>query len=272
MSPVGLMLLAALAGGAALLELARLPLASARRVRRVRPEVAGRARWAADERAGPHEALLDAAGRGAVPDAEALLVRRRTSAVVGASWCAAACWLLQVAPPVLALAAAAGAAGGWWLPLRALRGSARRRREALREEAPELLDLRAVALGCGLPLRDALATAGGWAGGTLGAGVRRTGEELARGAGVVPALDRLTREHPIEAIESAVAIMLRARDHGTAPAPALRALADGARHARARRAVEQAARAAPKIQLVAALLLVPAALCVLAAAVVTGAL
>lgn len=282
--------LASLAAGAALLELARWPRvggpggkrdrhAFARR-RGAVGERAGsvggrvrqrqRPRWAAvlgtDERL---EALLDAAGRTAVPDANALAVRARVGGVLGAVWGGAA-GLFVVSPAVALAVAGAGGAAGRALPVVLLRQSARVRARRLRDEGPELLDLLAVALGCGLPIRAALEHAGRWTVGETSAGFARAAAELGRGSAVEPTLARLLREFPSPDLEAAVAILERSRVHGTPASAPLRALASGARHARARRAMEHAARAAPRVQLVSALLLVPAALCVLAASLVAG--
>lgn len=272
-------LLAALASafaGAALLDFAQLP----RRRAGGRGSMGGRramgrrggplARWAAtavsDDRT---ERALDAAGRAAIPDAAALVARRRISASVGGAWGGAAA--LVVAPPAVALVmGVVGGLAGRALPDVALRRAGRHRAALLRDETPELLDLLAVAFGCGLPLRAALAAAGRWTDGELSRGVARAAAELERGAGTGPTLDRLMREHPVAELDAAVAILERSRLHGTPAAAPLRALASGARHARARRAMEHAARAAPRVQLVAALLLVPAALCVLAASLIAG--
>lgn len=60
--------------------------------------------------------------------------------------------------------------------------------------------------------------------------------------------------------------MGRADRHGAPLTPALAALAADARAARARAVREQAAKAAPKIQLVVALLLVPAVMLLVGAA------
>ncbi len=63
-----------------------------------------------------------------------------------------------------------------------------------------------------------------------------------------------------------VAALERTERHGAPLGPALAALAADARARRAQRLRERAARAAPKIQLVVALLLVPAVMLVVGAA------
>ena len=266
---VGLSIVASLCAGGALWELARRP-PRLRRDRRRHAPLQPVARWAAlGEGVTPVDALLDAAGRTAVPDVAALCIRQRVGALLGGAW-GGAVGLLMV-PPVVALALAlGGAALGRVLPIVTLRRAGDRRLSHLRDEAPELLDLLAVALGCGLPIQGALAASGRWSCGALAAGVARAAAEIERGAALEPTLARLLREHPTPELEAAVAILERSRRHGTAASAPLRALAQGARQARARRATEHAARAAPKVQLVSALLLVPAALCVMAAGIVAG--
>ncbi|MBJ7472530.1 MAG: type II secretion system F family protein [Solirubrobacteraceae bacterium] len=279
---VVLMVLASIAAGAALLELVTgagqpkrwrpAPFGSGTRRQEPRSPAEAPARWAAvagsDERT---ERLLDAAGRIDVPDAAALGVRRRVSATVCAVWAAAIGLLLL--PSGLAIGVGfVGAAVGRALPGLALTRAGHARTAELREEVPELLDLLAVGLGCGLPVGDALAALGEWGDGPLATGAGRAAAELGSGAGLDQTLARLVRDHPVAELEAAVAIIQRARRHGTPAAGALRALAAGAREARARRAMDHAARAAPRVQLVAALLLVPAALCVLASALVAGGL
>lgn len=257
--------IAALLATAAITELARLP-PRGRGARLPRPAAS---RWAAQP-GEPHAALLDAAGRADVPDASALARRRRGSAAIAAAW--AAMVTLPIGGPLVAApCAAGGAAVGGLLPLLLLRGAARRRAARLRNESPELLDLIAVAVGCGLPLPGVCDAARRWADGELASGLARCGDELTAGAAAEAVLRRFAAEYPIAEVESATAILLRSRQHGTPAAPAMRALAESAREARTRRALERAARAAPRVQLVAALLLVPAALLMLAAAMVARA-
>jgi tight adherence protein C len=71
---------------------------------------------------------------------------------------------------------------------------------------------------------------------------------------------------PLPAAAAFTVALTRADRHGTPLAPALAALAADARGDRARRLDDRAAKAAPKIQLVVALLLVPAVLLLVAAA------
>ena len=88
------------------------------------------------------------------------------------------------------------------------------------------------------------------------------------------ALERLARRCPLDGVAALVAAIGRSERHGAPLAPALHALAADARAQRAQRVRERAARAAPKIQLVVALLLVPAVMLLvgacLSAAVLAG--
>ena len=67
-----------------------------------------------------------------------------------------------------------------------------------------------------------------------------------------------------------VAAIARSERHGAPLAPALQSLATEARAEQSRRLRDRAARAAPKIQLVVALVLVPAVMLLVAAVLVQG--
>jgi tight adherence protein C len=84
---------------------------------------------------------------------------------------------------------------------------------------------------------------------------------MALGTPRADALATLTRRAPAAGIPALAAAIERADRHGAPLGPALTALADDARAERARRIRERAARAAPQIQLVVALLLVPPSCC-----------
>jgi len=79
-------------------------------------------------------------------------------------------------------------------------------------------------------------------------------------------LEALARRAPLPGVRALVAAIGRADRHGAPLGPALSALATQARTDRARAAREAAARAAPKVQLVVAALLVPGAMLLIASA------
>jgi tight adherence protein C len=173
--------------------------------------------------------------------------------------------------PAAVLAAPAGA---FLAPDAWLARATRRRRAAMAAELPEVLDLLHVAVSAGLPALRALGEVGRRRRGPLAAELRATAARAALGVPRAQALERLAQRCPVDGVAALVAAIGRTERHGAPLAPALQALAADARAERAQRIRERAARAAPKIQLVVALLLVPAVMLLvgacLSAAVLTG--
>ena len=168
------------------------------------------------------------------------------------------------------LAAVALPAAGFIAPDVLLARRARRRGRAMADELPDLLDLLRVAVEAGLPLGRAIAEVGVRHGGTLAAEWRRAAAELALGVPRDRTLKALLRRCPATGMAGLVAAVQRAERHGAPLADTLDAQARQARAERARRIRDRAARAAPKIQLVIALLLVPSILLLVAAALVAS--
>ena len=83
-------------------------------------------------------------------------------------------------------------------------------------------------------------------------------------------MQRLVRRCPLPGMAVLVAALERAERHGAPLSETLAAQAREAREARARHLREQAAKAAPKIQLVVALLLVPSVMLLVAAALLAS--
>jgi tight adherence protein C len=185
---------------------------------------------------------------------------------------AAALAVLTLAPPApgrlgIALLGAAPVAG-FFAPDLWLRRRARARARIIETEQADVLDLLRVAVGAGLGPWRALGEVGrrhpGVLAGELGAAARRA----ALGVPADAALHQLERRCPAAGTHALTAALRRADRLGAPPGRALAALAAEARAREARRAAEHAARAAPKIQLVVALLLVPSVLLMVAAALV----
>jgi tight adherence protein C len=237
-----------------------------------------------DRRAHRVPALLAALGaRLGVPAAPDDLARRLDAAgappglavgdVMALKWGAAvaaglaALALATVLPGRLGLVSLVAApAGAFLAPDALLARRARRRRAAIAEELADVLDLLHVAVQAGLPPLRALGEVGRRRGGVLAGELAAAATRAALGVPRAQALDRLARRCPSDGVIALVAAIRRTERHGAPLGPALLALAADARAERAQRLRERAARAAPKIQLVVALLLVPATMLLVAAA------
>jgi tight adherence protein C len=211
------------------------------------------------------EARLAAAGRPLALTAADLMAIKAGAALLGPLLAAP---LAAAAPGRLALVLLVGAAaGGYLAPDLALRRRAARRRRAIERELGDVLDLLRVCAQAGLPVSRALAEVGARHRGVLAAELQRAAAALALGERRAAALDRLAAAAPVPAVIALTAAIRRGERHGAPLAPALTALATDARAEQARARAEHAARAAPKIQLAVALLLVPAVMLLVGAAV-----
>jgi tight adherence protein C len=162
------------------------------------------------------------------------------------------------------LVAAALPAGGFLGPDAWLEQRARRRLRALRAGLPDALDLLAVGTAAGRSPLAGLAE--------LGAGEGPLARELAMlsaesscGLAHGEALESLRRRAPVREVAAMCGVIERSRRYGSPLADQLREQATALRGVQRRRIEEQAARAAPKIQLAVALLLVPSVLLMIAA-------
>jgi tight adherence protein C len=133
-------------------------------------------------------------------------------------------------------------------------------------ELADVLDLLRVAVAAGLSPHRALAEVGRRHPGLLAAELRHASARAALGVPRATTYRELERRCRATGITALVAALERADRHGAPLAPALAAEAGTARARSAQRAAEAAARAGPQIQVVVALLLVPAVLLLVAAA------
>jgi tight adherence protein C len=156
-------------------------------------------------------------------------------------------------------------AGGYLAPDVVLARRARARADRIRRELGDVLELLRVAVEAGLPAGRALGEVGRRCRGLLAAELGAASARMQLGATRAGALGELTARCPVEGVGALAAAILRADRHGVPLAPALAALAVEARAEQARRVRDGAARAAPKIQLVVALVLVPAVMLLVAA-------
>lgn len=148
---------------------------------------------------------------------------------------------------------------------------ARRRHRRLLRALPDALDLLAVSAGSGRgPAAgfEQLARAGE---GPLAEELRRTVAELSCGVPLGTALEDLRRRIPGGEVATLVAAIERSRRFGSPLADQLRRQATALRRDSRREIEERADRAAPKIQLVVALALVPSVLLMIAAALIANA-
>jgi tight adherence protein C len=213
-------------------------------------------------------ARLAAAGVPATVGAADVMAAKAGGAVVAALAAVPPAGALPARLALLLLPGAAAAgflAPDWWLARRARRRAAR-----AGIELADVLDLLRVAVEAGLPVGRALEDVGRRRSGLVAAEVRAVAARLQLGVPRAEALQHLQRRLPLPAVAALTAAIGRADRHGAPLGPALDALAQEARAQRARALHEQAAAAAPRIQLAVALLLVPAVLLFVAAGLVHG--
>jgi tight adherence protein C len=202
-------------------------------------------------------------------------VRMPEAEVVSLKAGAAVAALLGVLPLAPALpgrlgwaAVVAAPLAGLHAPEIVLRRRARRRAARMDAELPDVLDLLRVAVGAGAPPGRALAEVGRRHPGELAAELGEAARRESLGVPREESLRELRRRAPAPAIGALTAAIARSARHGAPLDEPLAALAADARARHARAAAEAAARAAPKIQLIVALVLVPAVLALVAAGLI----
>ena len=193
--------------------------------------------------------------------ATSLLAAKAGGALAGALWALVA----PSAPSRLAwIVAAALPAAGFLAPDAWLERRARRRLRALRAGLPDALDLLAVGTAAGRSPLSGLAELGSGEG-PLARELAMLSAESSCGLSQSEALESLRRRAPVREVAAMCGVIERSRRYGSPLADQLREQATALRGVQRRRIEEQAARAAPKIQLAVALLLVPSVLLMIAA-------
>lgn len=241
---------------------------SARRARMVRALVRLGRRIGAPSPPRDLAARIDAAGAPfglTAPDVAAIKAAGGAVALVAGAPLAAS---LPGRLPLLAVSALPLA--GYLAPDLLLARRINARARAMEEELPDLLDLLRVSVEAGLAVSRALAEVGRRHRGQLAAEWRAAAAAIELGVPRARVLREMAARCPAPAVGALVATLERAERHGAPLSQALEAQAHEARAARARRVRERAARAAPKIQLVVALLLVPSVLLMVAAALLAS--
>jgi tight adherence protein C len=162
-------------------------------------------------------------------------------------------------------------AAGFFTPDALLEREARRRHRRLVGALPDALDLLAVSAASGRGPGAGLEQLSRSGEGPLAEELRLTVAEVACGSPLSAALASLRARVPGSEIATLVASIERSRRFGSPLAEQLRRQAAALRRDSRRAVEERAARAAPKIQLVVALVLVPSVLLMIAAGLVANA-
>ena len=220
---------------------------------------------AARARAG--DRLAPRAPRGLAARLEAAGLDTPPGDVMAAKTGAALLALLATLPLAAAFAPIA-AACAFVAPDLLIRRRARARAMTIDAELGDVLDLLRVAVAAGLSPGRALAEVGRRHGGVLATEMDRAAHAVALGVPLADALQAVERRAPAAGVAALAQTIRRAARHGAPLGPSLAAQAAEARSRTARRHTERAARAAPQVQLVVALLLVPSVLLLVAAALI----
>ncbi len=170
--------------------------------------------------------------------------------------------------PVVAVALPAA---GFLAPEAWIERTARRRKLAALAALPDVLDLLAVGLESGRAPAQVLAEVAAATSGPLADELEIALAELECGASQEIAMAGLVRRLPGPELGAVAAALERSRRFGSPLSDQLHDQAGALRRDASRALAERAARAAPKIQLVVALLLVPSVMLMLAAALIANA-
>jgi tight adherence protein C len=169
------------------------------------------------------------------------------------------------------LVAVAMPAAGFLAPDALRERQARRRHRRLLAALPDALDLLAIGSAAGRGPASGFAEIAAAGSGPLAEELRIAVAELECGRPLAEALASLRERVPGGEVAALCASIERSRRLGSPLADQLRRQAAGLRRDQRRSVEERAARAAPKIQLVVALVLVPSVLLMIAAALIANA-
>ena len=159
-------------------------------------------------------------------------------------------------------------AAGFLAPDALLERAARRRRARFVAALPDALDVLAVGAASGRGPASGLSEIAAGASGPLAAELGRAVAEVECGRPLREAIDALRIRVPGAEVGALAAALERSRTYGSPLAEQLHMQATALRRDARRRIEERAARSAPKIQLVVALVLVPSVLLTIVAAII----
>ena len=219
-------------------------------------------------RLGVPERITRAGLAGRLPTSAVLFAKLASAAFGGIASLAAS----AAAPGRLSIVVAvAMPAAGFMAPDAWLERQARHRRRRLVIALPDALDLLAVGAASGRDPATGFAEVAAGVDGPLAAELRTVVADVSCGIPTDRALDELRARVPGNEIAALCATIERSRRLGSPLADQLRRQAGSLRRDQHRATEERAARAAPKIQLVVALVLVPSVLLMIVAGLVANA-
>lgn len=152
---------------------------------------------------------------------------------------------------------------GYVGPARWAATRARRRRRQIVRELPDVIDLVVICTESGMALDGAIRMAADQVPGELSAEISATLRELDLGTPRREAYTALSDRLGVPALTGLVGSLLQAEELGSPIASVLRRQADLIRSSRRQDLRDHAAQASPKVQLVVAMIMVPAALLVI---------
>jgi tight adherence protein C len=170
--------------------------------------------------------------------------------------------ILTVMHPVGVAVGILGTALGYGIPARSVARLARRRRARVVHELPDMIDLVVICTESGMALEPSIRLAAQRLPGPLSEELATTVRELDLGTPRRAAYAALASRMGVGELTGLVGALLQAEELGSPIADVLRRQAALLRSARAQQVREHAARAAPRVQLVIAMVMVPAALLV----------
>jgi tight adherence protein C len=212
---------------------------------------------------------LARAGLGGRVSLREMLAAKLAGAVVGAL---AALLAAPAAPGRTSVLVVLGMpVAGFFVPDALLERAARRRRRRLVAALPDALELLAVGAATGRGTASGFAELAAAGDGPLATELGVTAAEVSCGVPLEDALESLRERVPGVELATLCAAIERSRRLGSPLAEQLRRQAASLRRDQRRAVEERAARAAPKIQLVVALALVPSVLLMIVAGLIANA-
>jgi tight adherence protein C len=209
---------------------------------------------------------LERAGLAGRVEPRAVVAAKLAGGALGAAVAAAA--VPAVATRLGIAVAAVFIAAGFLAPDALLERAARRRRARFVATLPDALDMLAVGAASGRDPATGLGEIAGGTSGPLATELSRAVAEVECGRPLRDAIEELRTRVPGAEVGALASALERSRTYGSPLADQLHLQATALRRDARRRIEDRAARSAPKIQLVVALVLVPSVLLTIVAAII----